>query len=249
MTAAEVVAALELPRATRVDQRIAKKLLVENGAATSTDKKRINEGIEELTWVAAIKPHTIGVPPFRDDVREYLEVAVLTLEFRPDARRDRLVELVHRAIPYPVLLVSTQTGTAALSAAHKRHALNEAGKIVLDDVVTMADLPDGNLIADILRSLSVAARPRSDIWSLYQGWLECLEAIQASHITGRMTPARDAAAATARRQALTDYQRIVAEIAAIRAQADRESQLPRRVELNLELKRLDAALAAAQRQL
>ena len=62
MTAASVIAALCLPADARMDQRVPKKLLVENGAPTAADKHQINEGIEELLWIAALKPATIGVP-------------------------------------------------------------------------------------------------------------------------------------------------------------------------------------------
>ena len=74
-----LIEALDLPASSRVDQRIPKKLLLENGAPTAADKRLINDGIEELVWLAALKPTTIGVPEYRDDVREYLEIAVLRL--------------------------------------------------------------------------------------------------------------------------------------------------------------------------
>jgi hypothetical protein len=70
MSAAAVIAALALPSEARVDRRVPKKLLVEQGAPTSADKRQIQEGIEELNWVAALKPSNIGVPAYRDDVRE-----------------------------------------------------------------------------------------------------------------------------------------------------------------------------------
>jgi hypothetical protein len=98
----QLIAALNLPPDTRVDQRIPKKLLLEQGAPTAADKRLIQDGIEEMNWLSALKPATIGVPEFRDDVREYLEIAVLTVSFRAAAKTARLVELIHRAIPYPV---------------------------------------------------------------------------------------------------------------------------------------------------
>ena len=84
-----------------------KKLLVEQGAPTAADKRQIQDGIEEMIWVAALKPTNIGVPAFRDDVREYLEIAVLTVALRPAAKPTRLIELIHRAIPYPLVLVTS----------------------------------------------------------------------------------------------------------------------------------------------
>ena len=129
---AEVISALDLPAGSRVDQRVPKKLLLEHGAPTAADKRHINEGVEELHWLAALKPTTIGVPEFRDDSREYLEIAVLRLSMRTEAKATRLVELVHRAIPYPVLLLSEQGSQAGMSAVHKRWSQGETGKTVLD---------------------------------------------------------------------------------------------------------------------
>ena len=82
-----LIAAFDLPAGARVEQRVPKKLLVENGAPTAADKRPINEGIEEAHWLAALKPTTIGVPEYRDDVREYLEIAVLSISPAPRVRR------------------------------------------------------------------------------------------------------------------------------------------------------------------
>ncbi len=100
-TAAKLLAALALPADSAVNRRVPKKMLVENGAPTAADKRRINEGIEELFWVATLKPTTIGAPEYRDAVREYLEIAVLRLSLRARAKAARLVGLLYRAVPYP----------------------------------------------------------------------------------------------------------------------------------------------------
>src|SRR3546814_7571382 len=48
-----IVDALALPTGARVDARVPKKLLIEQGAPTSTDKRAIQEGVDELQWFAA----------------------------------------------------------------------------------------------------------------------------------------------------------------------------------------------------
>src|ERR1039457_4172262 len=126
MSVASVINALAIPTEALVEQRIPKKLLLEQGAPTTADKRQIQDGIEELTWVAALKPTNIGVPAFRDEVREYLEIAVLTVALRPTAKPPRLIELIHRAIPYPLLLVTENRDVLNLSLAHKRWSQGEA---------------------------------------------------------------------------------------------------------------------------
>lgn len=249
MSVETVIAALSIPPQARVDQRVAKKLLVENGAATPADKRWINDGIEELTWVAVLKPTTIGVAAYSDAVRDYLEIAVLSLALRSEARTGRLVELVHRAIPYPVFLITSGSDNLSLSVAHKRHAQNEAELVVLDDDVTAAELLEDVRREAILQQLSLKLQPKANLLTLYQGWLESIEAISASQVTGRVLVATDPAAAAARREALAEHTRLTRVIAGLKAQAQRESQIPRRVELNLEIKRLEATLRGLHEKL
>ena len=144
MTVDQLLAALDLPDSSRVDRRVPKKLLVENGAVVAADKRLIDEGVEELRWIAALKPTTVAIPEYRDGVREYLEIAVLSLILDPDGKAPRLLELVHRAIPYPVVLVSLQSKTPGISLAHKRWSQGEAAKTVIDGDVTKVEWADGH---------------------------------------------------------------------------------------------------------
>lgn len=245
MTAAAVIAAMALPADARVDQRVPKKLLVENGAPTAADKRQINDGIEELLWVAALKPANLGVPIYRDEAREYLEIAVLTLALRPGARAPRLTELVHRAIPYPVFLIQSHPDGLGLSFSHLRWSQGQSGQTVLDGSLVTVTVDAAIPATDaFLASLAVASQPRQHLHALYQGWIERCEAYAAARLSGQFTPATDAGAAERRRAALAEHGRLAREITALRARAARETQLNRRVELNLELKRRESRLAA-----
>ncbi len=249
MSAANLIAALALPAGAAVNQRVAKKLLLENGAPTAADKRAINEGIEELVWVAALKPTTIGVPEYRDAVREYLEIAVLRLGLRPDAKEGRLTELVHRAVPYPVFLVAEHEGRANVSLAHKRWSQGEAGKTVLEgDVVLAAQQGNGDaaLWATFREALPLDRKPRTSLYDLYDGWVNAALTLRSAHVTGAFALPASAEHAAARRAALQDHARVEVEIARLRTVAAKERQLARRVELNLELKRLQAEQAAAR---
>jgi hypothetical protein len=249
--AADLLAALELPAGTRVDQRVPKKLLLENGAPTAADKRAINDGIEEIRWLAAIKPAIAGVPVYRDAVREYLEIAVVQAHWREGAKVARLTELIHRAIPYPVALVAEQDGAASISLANKRWAHNEAGKTVLDDDVESTRLADTepNVVEAFLRALPLAQQPRGSMWTLYGGWESCLAALQAAKLTGRFVLLDTDERKAARRAALRRVLELRERIAQLRRTAVAASQLARQVELNIQIQKLQTQLAAAQEQL
>jgi hypothetical protein len=244
--------ALGLPPEARVDARVPKKLLVEQGAPTSADKRAIQDGIDELQWLAACKPTTIGVPSFADDTREYLEIAIVACAFRPGAKGARLIELIHRAIPYPVLLVTTDEKGVALSAAHKRHAGREAGKVVIESLVSAQRIGEGatdQIERAFLNSLALVRQPLRDLCTLYERWLARIEALNAARLNGTFVESDDAAAIERRREALNAHARLTREITGLRAKATRETQMNRRVKLNLKIQRCEADLTGVMKWL
>jgi len=247
---------LALPLDSRVDQRIPKKLLLDQGMPTAADKRAVQEGIEELLWVAALKPGTIGVKAFKDEAREYLEIAVLALHLRPMAVGrggktgsvpvDRLVELLHRAVPYPVLLLLRQADRWALSVAPKRLSLGEGGKVVVEDIQTTAffDLPQASATdAAFLGSLALSGLPQGDLQDLYEGWANRVTALQAVPLVGTYRVPADTAHSRQLRDSLEAYTLIERDLISLRARATKESQINKRVDLNLSIRLLEAKLA------
>ncbi len=255
MSVAAVIHALALPADALVEQRVPKKLMLEQGAPTAADKRVIQDGIEELFWVAALKPTNVGVPAFRDEVREYLEIAVLTAAFRGDAKASRLVQLIHRAIPYPVVLISREGAKDAkgssFSVAHKRWSRGEVGKVVLDEgypqMTQMAAA--GSAGRGFLESLAVAGLPRGSLFALYQGWVDRVAALEAARITGSFALPDAGGGGSALQEGLDEHNRIERELVVLRARAKKEKQINRRVELNLEIKRLEGEMAAIREKL
>lgn len=252
MSSADLIAALDLPAAARVDQRVPKKLLVEHGPPTTSARRQINEGVAEVHWLAALKPTTIGVPVFRDMTREYLEIAVLSAGLRPDAKALRVSELIHRTIPYPVFLIASQGDALALSLVHKRWSQGDAGATVLDGTLIVADLEvgqSGEFWQPFLNALPIARQPHSSLYALYQGWMDTLVTLLAARVTGVFAATDSPQHTAARRVALVECSRLEAHMGALRAAAAKERQIPRQVELNLELQRLLADFSAAKAKL
>ncbi len=238
-----LVAALGLPEGAAVGRRIPKKLLLDTAAPTAADKRAITDGIDELHWLAALKPGTVGIPAYHDEVREYLEIAILSIALRPEASAGRIVELVHRAIPYPVLLIAHSGAGIGLSLAHKRRAHNEAGKTVLDGELLEAPLQSAGppeLVRQFVEALSLERQPRLSLHALYQGWMDSVIALQTAFVTGVFAVSSSREHAAARHQALREVKKLRAEIARLKALAVKEKQMARQVELNLEIKRLES---------
>jgi hypothetical protein len=249
---AAIMTALDLPPDARVDARVPKKMLVEQGAPTSADKRAIQDGVDELQWLAALKPNTVAIPAFTDEAHDYSEIAVIAAIFRADARATRLTELIHRAIPYPVLLITAGSGGLSVSVAPKRAAQNEGGKIVVERIVAVGGLdPQAPQEMDraFLDSLALKRQPSRDLSSVYDGWLARIEALAAARLSGAYTASDDGQIVERRRAALERHAALARDIAGLRAKGAREKQLNRRVDLNIEIQRLEEALATQKQEL
>jgi hypothetical protein len=146
-------------------------------------------------------------------------------------------------------LISEQTNAFSVSVAHKRWSMGETGKMVLDDSVILCELTDESMAQQFLASLALTTQPRDHLFSLYQGWMDCLEAFKSFLITGLFFRPTNKERAANRHEALGEYERLTRQIAALRAQATHESQMNRRVDLNLKIQSLEVELANARSHL
>ena len=95
--------------------------------------------------------------------------------------------------------------------------------------------------------MNLGKQPRDSLLRLYHGWAAVLEAYRASRITGAFDP--NTLSREERRSAILEFERIEREISILRNQATKEKQIHRRVDLNLNVKRLEAQLDAIRTQL
>lgn len=237
--------ALKIPADSRIDKRVPKKLLLERGTPTAADRRGIQEGIEEIRWVAALKPGNTGIGALRGDEHDYAEIAVVTVIFRAKAKVGRLIELIHRAIPYPVVLLGQQEERVCLALAHKRRSEVEAGRFVLDPGVEATgwiklDAPPTE-VNKFLSRLALTRQPRQDLKACYQGWINCILSLHTAEANGAYRQI-DSSEAKEVREALDSRADLLAEIASLRTAARKERQTNRQVELNLEIKRLEKAV-------
>ena len=244
MNANDLFAALGLPPTAWVQQRVPKKLLTEHSAITASDRKLIQDQVQEVQWLAAIKPSNAGVPNFEDALRSYLELAVISISLRQatPSQLKRVAELLHRAVPYPVVLILEAGDTLAMSMAHIRWAQQEADKTVLDGDVLMATLSTHELASaahsGFLAALPLQQQTRTHLHALAQSWMDTLSAWQAVAITGQFVPSPSPEVAAQRREVLRQRHELDTKIGQLLNQASKEKQIARQVLVNLELMKL-----------
>lgn len=280
-----LVQALALPASAYVGQRIAKTLLIEQIASlpgtTPSDKRSANDLLAELHWLAALKPATCGLAVWQTGTHDYLEIAVLHAVLRhssskPSSRSSaqltRLIELIHRTIPYPVVLIVSQPSahsgadgcTEQLSLAHKRLSLGTGSAMVLEHTAATQPITTKSIAAcacitgaaaQFVQYLTFNRTPGApplqfnDLHTRYSDWLHAIEALAAAEHTGQFSVSPTAPDAARRRSALATYDQLGQQLASLRAQAGKESQLGQRANLNTKIAKLMAEQQAIRSDL
>ena len=253
MNAEKIIRALKLPPESLINTRVPKTVLLEQAAVTPADRRAITRDIESLLWVASLKPHRIGVPAYAGDDRKYHEVVVLHLTLKGEkaihAHATRLISLLHRSMPPLLFLVVESNAGISVSLAHKRQAHNDPAKMVLDEGFPHNSLVPDTAPARFFHDLELARQPLTHLHALYSGWLSCLLALDTWRHTGEYLGPGEVDKWAQHRHNLHQLENLEATISALRAEAEKENQVARQVELNLQIKQLEAQRAALLEEL
>jgi len=233
-----VLDALGLPAEAGVGARIPKKTLLENTRFAAADRRALNEGIDELRWVAKLAPSTAGIAAGR-----YSEVQVFALTAKAGANVARVVGLVHRGPAYPILLATATAQGILVSAAHVRPAENDASRTVAEDVhVTEAFDPASQepAVRGFLASLALAAIRPASLDALVDAWISRVGSLGACRLAGAWVPRPDGKNGRALHELHGRYLELSAELERLTRAGAHERQMNRLVDVNLERRRLDA---------
>ena len=230
--------ALAIPSACELGKPIFKKLFLENGDLDVTDKKTLKDDIDRIRWLYTLKPSTLNVPAYMQDGLEYPEVAVLQFDLSNPTRAKRIASFVHRAIPYPLLLVLVHGETFAVGVANKRISQANKSKWVIEDEwltgwidATAPTNVQSQFMADCrLKNLSSL-----NFYAFYQSLVARVVALNAATRSGTYA-AGTAEKTTDRRLVLAEIAALEREIAELRTQLKAETQFNRKLELNMAIK-------------
>ncbi|MCX6644988.1 MAG: DUF4391 domain-containing protein [bacterium] len=243
---------MAIPNSCHLGKRVFKKLFHENAKLGVTDKKAFSEDIDFITWQYTFKPGTIPIQPYVDDQREYLEVALLQVDLKTLNRTHRIAEIVHRSIPYPIVLVYVFEQSIALSLAQKRFSQAEKGAFVAEEILVTEWIENSIQSpsqTSFIESLKIADLPHTHFYAFYSAFVDRVIALDCARLTGVYRLEAAAGRQLTRRNRLAECHEIETQIAERITSIKAETQFNRKVDLNLQVKRLKDRLDLLVRKL
>lgn len=241
----DFLSSLGIPEACLLDKPIYKKMFMDHAELDQTDKKALSEDVGRVRWQYTLKPDTINIAPFKDSEREYLEIAILSVELSNPARLNRIAAFMQRAIPYPLVLAFGHESKIVISVADKR--INHADKSKL--VITgrwQTDWIDARKPSaaqqDFLEAIQLHRLPATNFYALYESFQAQVVALITANRTGTFAPA-PIIVSKEHAIILGEIDGLEREIAELRTALKREHQMGSKVTLNGKIRdRKDAIL-------
>ncbi|MDP2505975.1 DUF4391 domain-containing protein [Oceanobacter sp. 3_MG-2023] len=256
---------LNVPSACVLNKTLYKKMFQEHANLDAKDKKALKDDVEKIRWLYTLKPSTINIAPYRDDLRDYDELAFLQVELSNTKSAERLGQLINRAIPYPTVIfwvVSENEGPAsngepevkeqvnehvneqlAVCVADKRINKADKEKWVIEELQLTPWLPltaTSDNGQAFLNSLNFTALPHSNFWQFYRALMDRVLALQCAVISGHFSVV-NGKAAEQQRQQLQQYHQIEQDIKKLRTQI-KQAEFSQQVVLNTQIKQQEQRL-------
>jgi len=223
-----------LPASCSVNKTIFKKLFYENGDLSPADKALFTEKVNKITWLYCLKPATINVQPYKDEVREYLEIEFLEVVLFADTKIKRIAEIVMRTIPYPMVLLFRLDDKVQLWMAHQKISQNDKNKNTLEDFIYTDWL---NLDDSLFDRLDIKKMRFTNYFTLYSDLVDVISIYHAECMTGAVADLSGEQA----RQLVSELAVLEQRLSNHRTSLKKETQFNRKMELHIKIKQLDVA--------
>lgn len=258
--ASNVIEYFQFPVHLSVTQKLTKKSFYELGNLSNAQQKLLQEQVDSIHLVAQLTPDKTNIPALQTETLEYLEILVIEVRLKettaqlPAKSLQSLYQLMHKAIPYPLVLIVSVGKQSQLSLAEKQinQAKAESDKLVINELIQSDWLNLQNpttIESDFFNSLQYNQLNHSNLFQLYQSLIQRLTALLIAKKTGQFklnnsNENQGQEQLDQQRQQLKLMQKLDKEISELKNKIASTQQFNEKVELNLQLQKLTKQLTA-----
>ncbi|MBU1626815.1 DUF4391 domain-containing protein, partial [bacterium] len=206
----------------------------------ATDKKAFANDIDMIEWTYTLKPSTINIPRYEDEDHEYLEVAIIEVVLKDVLRHKRIAQIIQRAIPYPAMIVFKHDTSIALNLALKRTNKADQNKIMVEAFhdthwINLDSPTDAE--TQFFKSLNINTFSFNHFYDWYADLLQRVVALNCAWISGSYTMESNKTDVD-RVEELREIYDLEQHQNTLRSDLKKETQFNRKVELNMQIKKI-----------
>ena len=223
---------LNIPDSCFIGNTIYKKLFYENADLSTSDKSLFTDTINKVTWLYCLKPETINIPAYKDELRDYPEIEVIEVLVHKDYKLKRIAEIIMRTIPYPMLLIFKLEDKRQFYVAHQRTSQSDSSKNTIEEFIATEWLESDSAL---FAKFNIKQMRFTNFFALYS---DIVDAISIYNLSTIISTDNNITGVEAR-ELSAQIEEIEQRIINMRSKLKKETQFNRKMELNIEIKKLE----------
>jgi len=233
---------LSLPKSCHINRKLYKKQFIENFSLNIHERKVLSEYVQSITLKYLLNKNTINIPPFVDGEIDYSEIAFIDVSIASQEKL-KIISRIIQYIPYSLFIVFTCKETSCIGLSKKRINKQDTAKLIVEEEYFSEWINISNpspIEQEFLESLSVKHHPFTDLYAFYKSYLDKLLALNASKYSGSLHVNKTTEAS------LKEIQALHIKINEFKNRLKKETNFNDKVNLNIELKKLNDKLDKLQ---
>lgn len=229
---------LNIPLTCKINRKLFKKQFIENFSLNANEKKIISKDVENITLEYLLNKDKINIAPFNDEENDYSEIAFIRVELLSIKRLKKLSNII-QYIPYPLIVVFADENNICVNISPKRINKNDNSKLVVEEsyFTQWINLDNsGKIEQEFLESLEIKNHPFTNFFEFYNSYINLVLAFNASQYSGALVQSEDT------KELLSEIQEVEASISETVSKIKKETDIRDKVNLNIELKKLNEKL-------
>lgn len=231
---------LNLPERCLLNQKLTKAFFLKNFELTASEKKRLNNKVESMLWLASLQPGNTNIPAIVSSDYSYEEIQVITVKVpNGDVEKEgkKYAEFVHKHIPYQLLLIVEDDAQFIFSLTDKRVNQADKNKRTIEHFFhspILSKLYKNETSEAFYKTVTFTELDKTNLETTYKSYVQAVIQLQASALTGSFQK-KSYRRTEEEMELLEMVEEMEQEITGLKNQLKKETQINGKVKLNVEI--------------
>jgi len=231
---------LNIPDRCLLNKRLTKAFFLKNFQLSVVEKKLLNTNIEQMEWLASIKPSNSNINSIKntDIAFEEIQVIICTIPIKDfNVNAEKIAILFQKYIPYQLMVIIENDNEFIVNTCDKRINQNDSSKRTIEHhyfTSSLSKLYKNDIIESFFNSLDYSELNKTNLETMYKSYVRAVIQFQTAMVTGKFEK-RNQFRSEKDMIDLQVIESIENDIISLKSQLKKESQMNGKVELNIEI--------------
>ena len=254
---------IKVPDAAIVNSILPKQDIFNETGMNRSDKDYFVRYIKQIRWLYKFDDASVRIKPYETEDKSYLEAELISIKLKKefqeynhntgnyhrfDARLDRIVDILLRFIPYPILLCAEFNDEIKFYVSHISESKSDNEKITLDEIISTDWIDVNNLDGfdeELINKLQINNLDKTNVFTFYDSIVTAIIQYNGSKEVGQeVTLSSDEI-----QKIMDEIKLLERQIADLRVKIRRADSFNERLEYNIEINQLQTEIKLLQEDL